>query len=191
MFWRQRPRRDDSDISNLDPGEIVSQVGEIYANFCEQHQLIKPRSSLPCAWFVARECFMDAYEQEYLQLSEQLKDGYQHVYRELSFFVDDDLYKRFNAALDVAAKCRWEREQKLGLSEDLASCRRDIASLAVKVQSKEEIWASLAHEATCPKQHLILITETLTYCSRLFHGMDAEWVAFANLVAYRKKLPTP
>lgn len=188
MFWRQRSRRDDSDISNRDLGEVVSQIGEIYADFCEQQQLVKPRSSLPCPWYVAREYFMVAYEEVYSRAPERLKDFYQHVYRELSFFVDDDLYKRFNAALDVAAKCRWEEAQKLGRSSDLASCRRDMAGLWVIAQSDEEIRACLAHVATCPKQHLILIAETLIYCTRLFQAMDAEWVAFANLVAYRKRL---
>jgi hypothetical protein len=98
---------------------------------------------------------MVAYEEVYPTAPERLKDFYQHVYRELSFFVDDDLYRSFNSALDVAAICQWEEAQKRGTSQDLAFYRTLIANQGVIAQSKEEIWAGLVHEATCPKQHLV------------------------------------
>jgi len=187
MFWKQCPRRGDDSASKSDPAEIVSKVGEIYAAFCERHQLVKPRSSLPCPWFVVRECFMVAYEEEYLALPESLRDSYHHVYRELSFFVDDDLYKSFNSSLEIAAKCRFEEDRKRGKSRDMAFYRADIASQAVKVQDRKEILADLAHEVACPGQHVLLLAETLAYCSGLYRAMWDEWAAFANLIAYRKK----
>lgn len=185
MFWKQRPRQ--GDVSNLDAGEIVSKVAGIYADLNEQGQLVKPRSILPCSWFVVRECFMADYETEYLKMPENVRESYHHVYRELSFFVDDDLCKDFNASLNTAAKCRFERSRKLGLKQDETFCRNFIASTAVITQNREEIWAHLTHEETCPKKDLLLLAETLTYCSELYRAMWDEWAAFANLVAYRSK----
>ena len=187
MFWKQRHRQGDTNVNNLDTGEIVSKVGEIYAKFNEQGQLVKPQSSLPCSWFAVRECFMIAYEKEYLELPKNLHDSYHHVYRELAFFIDDDLCKDFNSSLDIAAKCRFERVRKLGISEDETFCRKFIAFYALRIQDRKEIWDHLAHEETCPRQHLLLLAETLTYCSELYRAMWNEWAAFANLIAYRKK----
>jgi len=187
MFWKQRPRQGDTNVNNLDAAKIVSKVGEVYADFNEKEQLVKPSSSLPCPWSVVRECFMKAYETEYLELTENLRDSYHFMYGELSFFVDDNLCKDFNSSLNIAAKCRFEQSQKLGLSKDETFYRKFIASDAVKVQNREEIWADLAREETCPRQHLILLAETLTYCSALHRSMWDEWAAFANLIAYRKK----
>lgn len=185
MFWNQRHRQGDTNVNNLDAGEIVSKVGEIYADLNEEGQLVKPCSSLPCSWFVVRECFMIAYEAEYLELPENIRDSYHFVYGEQSFFVDDDLWNDFNSSLNIAAKCRFERVRKLGLSTDETSCRNWIASVAVKVQDREEIWASLAREKTCPRQYLIVLAETLAYCSALHRAMWDEWAAYANLIAYR------
>ncbi len=164
-----------------------SRVGGIYADFNEQGQLVKPRSSLPCPWFAVRECFMIAYETEYLELPEDLRNSYHFVYGELSFFVNDDLCKDFNYSLNIAAKCRFERSRTLGIPEDEAFCRKLIASDTVKIQDRKEIWTHLAREETCPRQHLLLLAETLTYCGELHRAMYNEWAAFANLIAYRKK----
>ena len=68
----QRVSGEEVNTSNLDASDIVSQVGGIYAGLNERDQLVKPRSSLPCSWFAARECFMRAYEREYLVLDENL-----------------------------------------------------------------------------------------------------------------------
>jgi hypothetical protein len=130
---------------------------------------------------------MIAYETEYLDLPEETQNSYQFVYRELSFFVEDELYKDFNSSLDVAARCQSERLRKSGITEDESFCRKFIASAAVKVQDRKEIWAHLAREETCPRQHLLLLAETLAYCSGLHRAMWDEWAAFASLVAYRKK----
>lgn len=187
MFWKQRHRKDATNLNPLDASEIVSQVGGIYADLNDQGQLVKPRSSLPCPWFAVRECFMIAYEAEYLQLPDNLRNSYHCVYRELAFFVDDGLYNEFNASLNVAARCRSERLRNTGLTEDEAFSRRFIASATVKVQDRKAIWEKLGHEKTCPRHDILLLAETLTYCGELHRTMWNEWAAFANLVAYRKK----
>lgn len=187
MFWKPRSRQCDTDVNNLDAGEVVSKIGGIYADLTEQGQLVKPRSSLPRPWFVVRECFMIAYETEYLELPQNLHDSYHFVYRELSFFVDDDLCKDFNCSLNIAAKCRFERLRKYGISGDESFCRKFIASNLLKFHRREEIWSHLASEETCPRQHLLLLAEPLAYCSELHRAMWDEWAAFANLIAYRKK----
>jgi len=187
MFWKRRSREDAADVNNLDAEEIVSRVGGVYADFNEKGQLIKPRSSLPCSWFAARECFMIAYEREYLQLPEDLRHSYHFVYSELACFVDDELCKGFNYSLNIAAKCRSERNRTSGIQEDEAFCRKYIASDTVKIQDRKEIWSHLASESTCPRQHLLLLAETLVYCGELHRAMYDEWAAFANLIAYQKK----
>jgi hypothetical protein len=167
--------------------EIVSKVGGVYADLNEQRMLVKPHSSLPCSWFYARECFVIAYENEYLNLSEELRDSYHHVYRELSFFIEDKLWKEFNSALDIAARRQYEQISTLGgiTSEDF--CRNLLASGAVMGQTREEIWRQLAEINTCPRKHLIVLFETLSYCGALHRAMWDEWAAFANLVAFRAK----
>ena len=189
MFWKQNHRRNVTNVNDLDASEIVSQVSGIYADLNEQGQLIKPRSSLPCSWFTVRECFMTAYEKEYPQLSEKLRDSYHHVYRELAFFVDDGLYNNFNSSLNIAAKCRFERDRKYGISQNEDFYRKLIASPSVTIQNRNEIWESLAsaNEKTCPKHDLLLLAETLSYCSELYGALWNEWAAFSNLIAYRKK----
>jgi hypothetical protein len=166
--------------------DIVSQVGGIYADLNEQGYLIKPCSSLPCSWFAVRECFMTAYEAEYLQLSETIRNSYHHVYRELAFFVDDGLCDEFNASLTVAAKCRSERLRKMGLPEDEAFSRRVIASPTVKIEDRKAIWEHLRQEETCPRDDLLLLAETLAYCGEMHRALWNEWAAYANLIAYRK-----
>ena len=191
MLRKQRSRQSTTDISYSDAAEIVSQVGEVYAHPNEQEQLVKPRSSLPCPWYIVRESFIVAYETEYLELPENLQESYHHLYRELAFFIGDELYKDFNSSLSVAAKNRIERVQKLGLSEDESSCRNHIAHIGVKAQTREEIWDRLvANETTCPRQHLIVLAETLGYCSSLFRVMWDEWAAYATLIAHQKKKVT-
>jgi hypothetical protein len=130
---------------------------------------------------------MVAYEKEYLSLPNNLRDSYQFVYGELAFFIDDTLCKDFNDSLDVAAKCRFERERSLGIAKYEASSRRFIASVTVKIESRKEIWNHLAHEKTCPRQHLLLLAEVLAYCADSYRAMDEEWGSFANLIAYQNK----
>lgn len=187
MFWKQRHRKDAANVSHLDASEIVSQVGGIYADLNDQGQLVKPRSSLPCPWFTVRECFMITYEAEYLQLPENIRNSYLHVYRELAFFVDDRLCNEFHASLNVAAKCRSERLRETGLAEDEAFSRRFIASDTVTIQDRKAIWEHLGYEKTCPRHDLLLLAETLTYCGELNRALWNEWAAFANLIAYRQK----
>lgn len=191
MFRKQRSGQNLADISYSDAAEIASQTGEIYANLNEQGLLVKPRSSLPCSWYAVRESFVIAYETEYLELPENLHDSYHHVYRELAFFIGDELFKDFNSSLGVAAMNRFEREQKLGLSVDESSCRNHIAHIGVKTQTREEIWDSLvASETTCPREHLVVLAETLGYCSSLFRTMWDEWAAYATVIAHQKKKET-
>jgi len=75
----------------------------------------------------------------------------------------------------------------LGILGDETFYRTFIASDVVKVQSREEIWDGFASEETCPRQHLIVLAETLAYCGALYRAMWDEWAAYANLIAYRKK----
>jgi hypothetical protein len=132
-----------------------------------------------------RECFHQAYERDYLSLTKATQDSYHHVYRELAFFVEDDLCTEFNVALDVAVRCRMERMQGVGIAEDAVSCRIFIASDAVKIQQKNEIWDQLAKELTCPRKDLLVLANTLTYCSAIYRAMWNEWVAFTSQVAAR------
>ncbi|MCX6833624.1 MAG: hypothetical protein NTW07_00575 [candidate division Zixibacteria bacterium] len=187
MFRKQRRRQNATDEYHLNASEIVSQVGEVYANFNEQRRLVKPRSSLPCPWFVARECFMIAYEAEYLLLPDKIRDSYHHVYRELAFFIDDGLCNEFEASLNVAVKCRSERLRKAGFPEDEALSRKLLASLVMVVsKDRKAIWEDLAKEESCPRHDLLVLAETLSYCSGLYRALWDEWAAFANLIAYRK-----
>ena len=187
MFWKQRHRPETTKMDPQYASEIVTQVGGIYADLNDQGTLVKPRSSLPCAWFAVRECFMIAYEAEYLQLPENLKNSYHYVYSELAFFVDDDLCNEFNTSLNVATKCHSERLRNAGLTENEAVSRIFIASLSVKIDDRKAIWEHLEHEKTCPRHDLVLLAETLSYCGEMHRAMWNEWSAFANLVAYHKK----
>lgn len=184
----QPHRQAHTNINNLVAREIVSKVGEIFADFNEQGQLVKPRSSLPCSWFAVRECFMNAYETDYLEVPKDLRFSYHLVYRELSFFIDDDLCEDFNSSWNIAAKCAFARFQALGIPADEAFCKNYIASHLVTSQDRKEIWANLAREETCPRQHLLLLWEILAYCSELHRVMWNEWAAFENLLAYRKNI---
>ncbi len=153
----------------------------------ERRQLVKPRSSLPASWFTVRECLHRAFELEYVTINEEVKNSYHHVYRELAFFVEDEQCAKFNAALDIAVSCRVERMKSMGIAQDAASCRSFIASEAVKAQKGEEIWDQLAEEVTCPRKDLLVLANTLIYCSAMYRTMWDEWAAFTNLVAARQK----
>ena len=192
MFSKQRRQHDDTSPSPLDAGDIVSQVGLVYADLNEEDYLVKPRSRLPCSWFTARECFMIAYEAHYLQLPQNVHDSCHHVYPELAFFVDEDLWRDFNTSLAVASRCRSSRLREMGFSElpsaqDEALSRKLIASFGVKGMDRKQIWEGLSQETTCPRQNLLLLAETLTYCGELYRAMFDEWVAYANLIAFQKK----
>jgi hypothetical protein len=191
MLWKRYPRQSETTITYRDAVDIVSKVGEIYADLSDQRQLVKSQASLPCPWFVARECFLFAFEREYIDLSDNLKNSFHHVYRELSFFVDDTLFREFNVALDVAVKCKSESFKAMGLPIDEAKCRWLIASQAVIGKDRNEIWSDLASEETCPREHIVVLAETLSYCSALYRVMWDEFVAFENLIAHRKKLGSP
>jgi hypothetical protein len=187
MFWNKLIRNEMTEISSLESRKIVSRIGVLYADLNDRSQLVKPRSSLPCTWFSARESFFVAYRTDYPQLSKELHDSYHHVYSELAFFIDDEDSTRFALSLDVAAKCRSERMQKLGLAEDESFCRKFIASPTIKIQSRKEIWDQLAAEKTCPGDHLLFLAETLCFCGTLYRAMYDEWVAYANFLAYQNK----
>ena len=189
MFWKQRPRQGDASGANLDAGEVVSQVGGIFADFSGRGQLVRPRSSLPCSWFAVRECFVVAYEREFLELTEENHNSYHYVYCDLAFFVDDDLCKQFDSALTIAAKCRCERLRKFGISEDETFCRSYLAGSEVKIQDRKEIWTALGDKflETCPTQYLRLLAETMAHCGELHRAMRDEWESFVNFIAYRKK----
>jgi hypothetical protein len=117
----------------------------------------------------------------------ELHDSYHQIYSELAFFVDDEESVRFGLSLDVAAKCRSERMQTLGVIEDESSCRRFLASSTIKLQSRKEIWERLSAEKTCPRSHLLLLAETLCFCGGLYRAMYDEWAAYANLIAFQDK----
>lgn len=184
MFWNNKRS---GKAGTYDVSEIVSKVGKLSAEFYRQHQLIKSRSSLPCSWFKTRECFLQAYEKEYRELPKQLHDSYLLTYADLAFFVEDHLSQEFEIALSIATKCRSERMQKLGLSEDEALSRRSIASIAVKAMERKEIFAQLAREVSCPRVHLVLLAETLSYCTAQYRTMYDEWVAHANFLSFTSK----
>ena len=128
---------------------------------------------------------MKAYEKEYHQLSEDLRNAYSHVYGELAFFVDDELYNRFNISLNIAAKCAAEQLQKAGVQQNEAFFRKFIASETVKVKDRNAIWKSLAQQETCPRENLLVLAETLSYCGEIYRSISNEWSAFANLVEFR------
>jgi hypothetical protein len=191
MFWKKNLHQGKNIADNFNAGDIVSKIAGIFADFNEKDQLVKPQSSLPCSWFASRECFMIAYNSEYAELSEELRHSYHFIYRELAFFIEDDLYDAFNVSLNIAVACRIKKLRAMGLSGlslDEDFCRRRIATGSVKIQRREEILKHLSQEETCPKQHLLLLAEILTYCSELHRAMWDEWVAFSNMVAYRKSI---
>jgi hypothetical protein len=166
--------------------DIVSEVAAIYVELNDQSVLVKTCSSLPCSWFAVRECFMTAYKAEHLQLSETIRNSYHHVYRELAFFVNDGLWNDFNASLAVAVKCRSERLRKMGVPEDEAFCRRMIASPTVTIEDRKAIWERLRREETCPRDDLLRLADTLTYCGEMYRALSDEWAAYANFIANRK-----
>jgi len=167
--------------------EIVSKVGQTYADLNDRGQLVKPHSALPCSLFAVREAFQTAYEVELNQLSEEIKDSFAYVYKELAFFVDDSLCDSFNASLTVAVQHRRERLRAIGVEEDEMFSRNCIASDTVKIQDRKSIWEHLGHEETCPTRDLLLIAETLAYCGEMYRVLWNEWAAFANLTEYRNK----
>ena len=59
MFWKERPRQGDTNVNDLDAAEIVSKVGDVYADLNEKEQLVKPSSRLPCTLSVVRVVFYD------------------------------------------------------------------------------------------------------------------------------------
>ncbi len=184
------PRSDESaeGISYPHAAELVSQVGEVYADLNEQGQLVKKRSSLPCPWHAARESFAIAYKIEYAELSSHLRDSYHHVYWELSFFIDDNSHQRYEASLGVVAQHEFERMQKIGLSGSILTCRRRIAHIGMIGQTREEIWESLIESnETCQREHLIILAETLDYCSAMYRLMWDEWVVYDTFIAYQNR----
>ena len=166
--------------------EMVSQVGNVYADLVEHGKLVKSRSDLPCSWYRARESFMLAYESEYSVLPDSLRDAYQQVYAELAFFVDDEIAERFGISLEIASRHRIERLREVGIMEDERTARLMIASISIKIQEREAIWQRLSDEESCPRSELLLLFETMTYCGEMYRAMWDEWAAFANLVAYRQ-----
>lgn len=187
MFWKQRTKNKKPDIDPEYASDIVSQVGGIFASLNDRHQLIKPRTALPCSWFAVRECFMVAYDADYLHLPDELKNAYDQVYGELAFFVEDELCAEFNISLDVVAKCRSQAFKNIGAKEDVASERRRLASELVKYKDRKAIFESLANVEACPRRDLLLVAETLAHCGELYRAMSAEWTAFASLISFRKK----
>lgn len=186
MFGIRRSEKNARGISYPRAAELVSQVGRVYADLNDQGMLVKKYSSLPCPWYVARESFVVAYRREYAELPENIRDSYHHVYRELSFFIDDDTHRRYEASLDVVAQYEAERMQKIGLSESISTCRGHIAHMGVKVQTREEIWESLIKSGEkCQREHLIVLAETLGYCSAMFRVMWDEWAAYDTFIAHQ------
>jgi hypothetical protein len=185
MFWSRSTQEQGQRALSLDPGGTVSLVAGVYTELNGRSQLVKPQSRLPCSWFSAREQFFAAYKSEYLALTEELRNSYHHVYAELAFFVDDDDMRQFESALDVATKHRIERMQKMGVPEEEAFCRRYLSSTTVKILSREQIWDRLRAEETCPRTHLLVLAETLSFCGALYRSMYDEWAIFANFVAHQ------
>ena len=175
--------------TDLNASDVVTQVALVHARLNMAGQRIKPRSSLPCSWFSVRECFVTAYEEECLQLSKADRENYHYVYRELAFFVDDELFKKFSSSLDVAAQCRAKRLRDAGKAEEVEFSRKVILVEleSAKIQDRDAIYEHLARENTCPTRDLVLIAETLVYCGWLYRLMWDEWVAFANLIEYSAK----
>jgi len=188
MFWN---KRHSNEAAAQDAGQIVSRIGELSAYYYRKHQLVKSRSDLPCSWFSARECFLQAYEKEYRELPDQMHDSYLLIYADLAFFIDAKLSKEFEVALSSAARCRSERMGEIGISEDAELCRRFIASSAIKAQQRKEIFEHIDREVNCPREHLVVLAETLSFCAAQYRPMHDEWVAHANLLSYVKKTSCP
>lgn|GEM_PF-6470628 len=186
-FFSKKPREPQSKRDCLDADEIVRKVSLVYADYNDEDKKVKSRSSLPCSWFAARECFVIAYEREYLELSEQLKDSYHHVYRELAYFVDDELFESFENSLEIALRCSYDLLRSRGISDQDEAFQESMI-LGPDTGDRNDIWTFLGEVApTCPpydRQHL---AETLGYCNGMFKIMWDEWASFANLVEYRNK----
>lgn len=185
-LWKRKPQGVHLRADHLDASEVVSAVSAAYAHHNEQGQFIKPRSSLPCSWFCARECFMVVYQMEYLALPKEVHDSYHFIYRELAFFVDDELFAAYSKAVDAAIKCNSDWRHAAGLAADEGFDKLMIASKTVVLEKREEIWARLLKLVpNCSVRDRRLLTETLAYCGAMYRAMYDEWAAFANLVAYR------
>lgn len=192
LFWKRKLREAEKSVDLLDPAEIVSTVSTIYVDYNEKGQVVKPRSSLPCSWFDAREFFMIAYEREYLELPKNFQDSYHLMYCELAFFVDDRLCETFEKSFNIAVKCLSDSGFKLpsGIPDE-KFFRYSIAGSSMLVHSNEdrdEIWTRLSQQVpTCPAHDRLRLAQTLAYCSAMHKVMWDEWAAFANLIAYQKK----
>jgi hypothetical protein len=179
------------DIDYTSARDLVSEIGMIFGDLCEQGMLVKRRSSLPCPWYVARECFFITYGQEHSELSEQLKDSYHLVYRELSFFIEDKLWQDYERSLSTALQHRAQRNGMLGLSESEQFSKNLIASTTVTLKTREQIFDNLVQtEKDCPRAHLIVLAETLGFCAALYRLMWDEWAAYTTLIAHEDRMKT-
>jgi hypothetical protein len=170
--------------------EVMSTVGTVYAELNEKGELIKSRLCLPFSLFNIRACFMDAYECEFAQLKDDVKHSYHHVYRELAFFVDDKLAMAYKKSMNVAvqhlAKSHFELTGRQPTDD---FCRNFLAGRSILVEDPEKFWARLEKQVpNCPAEDRRVLVELLGYCVQLFHALDSEWVAFANLVAYKNRM---
>ncbi len=184
MFLSRRMEKKDIVAVSLCSREIVSSVADAYCELNDRSQLVKSCSKLPCSWFATREQFFKAYKSEYSVLTKQLRDSYHHVYAELTFFINDDDLARFDSSLATAAKHRIERMRRAGIVEREEFATRFLASLTVKIETRQEIWDRLRVEETCPRTDLLVLAETLSFCGALYRSMYDEWAAFANFVDF-------
>lgn len=168
---------------------LVADIGAVYADLCAAGVLVKKRSSLPCPWYVARECFMIAYRAQHRELSDQLESAYLTVFSDLSFFVEDSLCENYERSLTVAVRHRMEHFGNSASGWTERSVRNDFANEGVIAQTREEVFSSLLKmETYCPREHLIVLAETLSYCSALYRIMWDEWAAYTTLIAHEDRM---
>lgn len=185
MFRQPRDKAGIDTRTSVDHTEVVTRTSQAYATLNEQGRLIKPASSLPRSVDAIRESFKFAYAMEFRSLSDQLKDSYHHVYRELAFFIDDELCREFDQSLAIAADCRRKRRLAQGAPAEPKKLWQQLIDLYARTDTRERIWDRLAEESTCPRSDLKLIAEVLSCCAGVHRALWDEWAAFATFVAYR------
>ncbi len=188
MKWKNLIHRARVGDREIDPREVVSSVSEKYADLSDRGRIVMPRSSLPCSWFRVRECFAEAYEMEYLQLPQHLKDSYHQVYRNLAYFLDDSLCRDFDVSLASFTKSRAERCGSVGIILDESRSKALNAGLALAAiaEDRKKIWERVNQEVNCPLRDRTRVAETLIYCTETYRSLWDEWASFANFMSYLK-----
>lgn len=184
MFWKKQTKAINSEIDVDYAVEVVSKVGGIYAEMSESRHLIKSQSDLPCSWFSVRECFFASYKNCYQSMPKEIKDSCSHVYKELAFFVDGDLYKIYKKSFKDSIDCIIREQKEMGVNYDRKTIRSLYFSTPLMLGKRgDDLLAYLSNRCkTCSEKDILIITEVLTYCAELRQAMHQEWIGFINII---------